>query len=224
MRAMRWYFRIMLLCAGFLMALTVSAQAVPGGFPQEKIEKNTQAPAGVSPAKPGVQPPVVETRRCDCCCCRCSCCAEMSAGRAGSKDPRSKPRLTSPQGDAVPIERSAGEAGMYLEHASVLGLTDDQQDRLKDIAYASEKKMIDLKAALQRERLELRKLMNEDDLNPAAIRKQLEAVARAKTEVTFEKISAMVAAREILSKEQRGLFEEKCRRGEKGYSPWHGRP
>jgi Spy/CpxP family protein refolding chaperone len=96
-----------------------------------------------------------------------------------------------------------------LMHASVLGLTDDQQNELKELQFAAKKKMIDLKAAMQKEQLEMQELMSADDLNASAIKRQLDAVASAHTDVKFEMISTMIAARKVLTKEQRELLKEK---------------
>jgi Spy/CpxP family protein refolding chaperone len=99
--------------------------------------------------------------------------------------------------------------GCLLKHASVLGLTDEQQDELSDLDFATKKKMIDLRAALQKERLELHKMMNENELKATAIKRQLDAIASAEADVKFERISAMIAARKILTEEQRELLKEK---------------
>lgn len=93
-------------------------------------------------------------------------------------------------------------------HASVLGLTDVQQNELKELQFAAKKKMIDLKAALQKEHLEMQELMSKDDLTASAVKQQLDAVASAQTDVKFEMISTMIAAHKILTKEQKELLKK----------------
>ncbi len=100
-------------------------------------------------------------------------------------------------------------AHRYLKLASELGLSDDQKSKLKDLAFSTKMDMIDLNASLQKEQLELKKLMHSDDLNASAIKRQLEAVSRAQVALKFKVISSMIDARNILTEEQKELLEEK---------------
>ncbi len=111
--------------------------------------------------------------------------------------------------------RGAGQPShfaMLLRHADILGLTEDQQTKLKELKFSAEKEMIDLKAALQKEQLELRKLMHEEDLNARSIKRQLETAAQARTNLKFHQISLLIEARNILTDEQRELIKEKLHR------------
>jgi Spy/CpxP family protein refolding chaperone len=102
-----------------------------------------------------------------------------------------------------------GQIARLLRHADVLGLTEDQQAKLKELKFSAEKEMIDLKAAMQKEQLELKQLMTAEDLNARSIKRQLEAVALAQTNLKFRKISLRIEARDILTGEQRELIKEK---------------
>ncbi len=286
MMSRRSYFTLILLIVCFMFAFSTASSAALGGSPQEKVKEEVPPAKGVSPAKPGVKPPVpAEMHQCCCCCC-CHRCGDAGACKAWSKDPRSKPRLGAEQGQAIMVEKCVGAVGAHegkeveiivghppgpkhkimhgkarsrgagcssdcmhscgsrcgsdcmqgagrahknvfigrcsssgakhcgpgclIQHASVLGLTDEQQDELSKIEFATKKKMIDLKATLQKERLELQELMSADDLNASAIKRQLDAVAGAETDMKFEKISSMIAAQKVLTKEQKELLKEKC--------------
>lgn len=103
----------------------------------------------------------------------------------------------------------SGQFTMLLRHADILGLTEDQQAKLKELKFAAEKEMIDLKAAMQKEQLELKQLMREDDLNARSIKRQLEAVSQAQTNLKFRKISMRIEAHDILTDAQRELIKEK---------------
>jgi Spy/CpxP family protein refolding chaperone len=103
----------------------------------------------------------------------------------------------------------SGQLAMLLRHADILGLTKDQQTKLKDLKFTAEKERIDLKAAMQKEQLELKQLMKEEDLNARSIKSQLEAVAQARTNLKFRGISLRIEARNVLTAEQRELIKEK---------------
>ena len=105
-----------------------------------------------------------------------------------------------------------GHFAMLLKHADLLGLTEDQQTKLKELKFSAEKEMIDLKAALQKEQLELRQLMHEEDLNARSIKRQLETVAEARTNLKFRQISMLIETKDILTDEQKELIKEKLHR------------
>jgi Spy/CpxP family protein refolding chaperone len=279
----RYYFAVILLFVGILFAFSAASIATPGDSPQEKAKENAPHPKGVSPAKPGIKPPIPgNAHGCGCCCCG----HEKASGcKSRSKDSLSKLHLGAQHGKTITIEKCVGESaghdgkeikiiceqmpgskhkimrgtakshgkscssecmqtcgsghgseGMVwigkghkkacmsqcspsgadhcgpdcmLMHASVLGLTDDQQDELRDLQFAMKKKMIDLKAALQKAQIEMQELMSEDDPNVSAIKRQLNAIAEAQTDLKFEMISTMITARNVLTEEQRELIKEK---------------
>jgi Spy/CpxP family protein refolding chaperone len=240
MKSKSSYVIVTLVLAGALFALTAVLPAAPGASPQEKTAEDAQSapapkdarvPAGVSAAKPGVQPPIPAQRHRCCCCCCCCCPGDAGACKAFSKNPQSRPRLGSHGERAARIEKYKGKTGLakwkartskrakmsekhcgpacLLKHADVLGLTEAQQDKLRDIEYSAQIKLIDGKAVLQKERLKLSRLMNEDDLNAAEVKRQLDAVFGAEADVKFESISAMIEARKVLTAGQRELLKEK---------------
>jgi Spy/CpxP family protein refolding chaperone len=105
----------------------------------------------------------------------------------------------------------AGRLGMLLRQADILGLTEDQQVKLKALHFSAEKEMIDLRAALQKERLEIRQLMQSEDVDARNIKRQLEAVAQARTNLEFRRISLWLEARDVLTAEQREMIKQKLR-------------
>lgn len=120
--------------------------------------------------------------------------------------------------------RTAGRHGhfdMLLDHADILGLTEAQQAKLKELRLSAEKEMIDLKAAMQKEQLQLRQLMQAEDLDARSIKRQMEAVAQARTNLKFRQISLRIEARDVLTAEQKDLIKEKLKDFTGGYGMGH---
>ncbi len=100
-------------------------------------------------------------------------------------------------------------ADRYLRCAAELGLSDDQKSKLKELAFKTKKEMIDLRASVQKARLELKELVRSEDPNLREIKRQLDALAAAQADLRYKRIASMLEAREILTPEQRKRLEEK---------------
>ena len=63
----------------------------------------------------------------------------------------------------------------FSEISQQLGLTDDQQSKIRDLFYSSQKQAIDLRAAEERTELDLRHAMSADTIDEKAVMKALDA-------------------------------------------------
>ena len=102
-----------------------------------------------------------------------------------------------------------------LAHADELGLTDDQQAQIKEIATAARKAAVQLRADCELARIELQELIHADDPDLDAIEGGLKKVAQAQTAARFAQIEAGVNARSVLTDEQQAKIKE-FRRGQGG--------
>lgn len=99
-------------------------------------------------------------------------------------------------------------ADRLLRQSRKLGLSNDQIARLKDLAYETRKKMIDLRAGLQKEQLELRHLMQSGTEDMRRIRRQLDLVATKRADVQEARIAHWIASKNVLNKDQRELIKQ----------------
>ncbi len=218
--------------------------AAPEETPQQGIAQKEKPPPSppteVSPARPEIKPPV-PVHQCEHCCC-CCCCGTAGHGKPWAKDEFYRPLLGQGRGKAAPpkvrILHEGGEREFvrerrhirrkahhgkgfatwrFLEHARELGLSEEQKTKLKDIAFNTKQEMIDLKAALQKEKLQLKKLLSAEEPSPREIKRQLEAIAQAEVNIKYKRITSMIEAKNVLTEEQRELLREKrqcCRHEE----------
>lgn len=93
-----------------------------------------------------------------------------------------------------------------------LGITDEQLKKLDDIAFNSAKSTIQDRAALQVNRLELRRLMRAENPDRAAIDKKLQDIAQSQAALGRSRVNERLDARGVLSKEQRAKLAEGVRR------------
>jgi len=119
----------------------------------------------------------------------------LSPGRC--KKMVKKMMIKSPRGD-----HHGGIEGI-LRHARALGLDDEQKAKLEKLAYNTKMELIDLKANLAKEKLKLQKMIHSDRPSLMEIERQLKQVAKARVNLQYKKISSMLEARKILTKEQR---------------------
>ena len=94
-----------------------------------------------------------------------------------------------------------------------LGISDAQAGALKESFYAMEKKMIALRAAADEAQLEVRKLMEKDDADEAALMAAIDKAGQARTEIQKAATSQRLAVKKILGPELSAKLKE--RMGEK---------
>ena len=97
-----------------------------------------------------------------------------------------------------------------LARADELKLTDKQIGALKELSLDSASAMIDLKAGFKKAELKLEPLLDADEIDLKAVRKQLNASAKAWAELRLARVKHMAGVKKILTKEQlkqcRGLM------------------
>jgi Spy/CpxP family protein refolding chaperone len=97
------------------------------------------------------------------------------------------------------------------EKGDVLGLTDDQIEKMKDIQYNFSKTGIGLRADLKEARLELRHQMAQENADKKEIAKLVDKVAEAEKMVLKHEVDRKLAVKEILTPEQFQKFLQKRR-------------
>ncbi len=94
-----------------------------------------------------------------------------------------------------------------------LGLTQDQLDRLERGVYDFRQRRIELRAELQKQRLELRRLMREDNPDRAAVDDVVRRLSETRERLVREQIERRLDNRDILTPSQkeeiRAILREK---------------
>lgn len=83
-----------------------------------------------------------------------------------------------------------------------LGLTDDQANRLHQIAVDSEKATVKTRADMKIRRIELRELLRADKPDQAAVMKKVDEISALRGQMMKEHISALLSAKSVLTPEQ----------------------
>lgn len=109
-----------------------------------------------------------------------------------------------------------------------LNLTDEQADKMKELRLDHESDMIDLQASLKKQKLEMRKLMGEDQPNKKKIYTQIEKINDVDVKIQKEKVDHRLAVRSILTEEQlkiykKGMMMKNRRGGPEGHCNEGGR-
>ena len=89
-----------------------------------------------------------------------------------------------------------------------LGITDEQHNRLEDIAFNARKAAIQARSNLEVHHLELGRLMRADNPDRSAIDKKLQEVAQAEAALRRSMINGFLDALNVLTKEQRDKVRE----------------
>jgi len=86
--------------------------------------------------------------------------------------------------------------------AEELNLTEDQQDKLKELCYSHQEKVLEIKQKIEREQLELKKLMDADEPNESKIKAKVREIGSLRTDIQLTQVDLYFAARNILTDEQ----------------------
>lgn len=108
-----------------------------------------------------------------------------------------------------------GAAERMLRHAEELDLSADQKAKLEALAFQTQKKLVDLRAAIEKGQLELRNQLQSGSDDMGQIKSHLEAIARARTGIQEARIANLLDTRKVLTEKQKKLIEEKFPRLEK---------
>ena len=94
-----------------------------------------------------------------------------------------------------------------------LGLTPEQKERIRSIAFEGKKEQIRLQSDLGIANLELRELMMQEKLDKAKINRKLDEIGALRTKLEKAKVDRLMTLRDVLTKEQlRGIRERRLHR------------
>ena len=100
------------------------------------------------------------------------------------------------------MDKMGDMAGMCIEHADVMGLTDDQIMKMKPIHREMQKKQARFKADQRIAEIELMEIMDVKDFDLEKASSQVKKIAEIKTAHQVEMLKAMKEMRTILTDEQ----------------------
>jgi ribosomal protein L15 len=103
------------------------------------------------------------------------------------------------QGKGLAAER-------MLRHAAALELNDAQIAKLEKLSTDAQKELIDLRADMQKQKLEMRQLMDDEDMT--AIKRHLNTTAKLRVEMQEIKIGNWIESKKILSDDQKEKIKE----------------
>jgi Spy/CpxP family protein refolding chaperone len=86
--------------------------------------------------------------------------------------------------------------------AAQLNLNGIEKEQLDDLFIQNRRKMIDLKSALEKERLELGILMDKEPLDEDAVKGQFKKLGQARANLAAERFRFLLAVRKILGAER----------------------
>lgn len=90
-----------------------------------------------------------------------------------------------------------------------LAITPDEQNRLDELFVNSRRAMIDLKSQVEREKLELEILLEDNPFNEAACMDRFDKLMEARKQVSAERFQFLVETRKLLGKERFDMLKEK---------------
>jgi Spy/CpxP family protein refolding chaperone len=107
------------------------------------------------------------------------------------------------------ISAQKGKEGEKRERNFIqqLNLSEEQKTEFKNLKFNFEEKMIDLQTELKKNRLEFRKMLNNDNLNDDDVYKLAEKGSKIRNEMMNSKISFWLDVNKILTKEQRDIWK-----------------
>ncbi len=112
--------------------------------------------------------------------------------------------------------------------AAEIGVDAATVAKIKTLVYGANRDAIDLRAEVQRQRLALRQLLEDERPDVKKVLKQVEAVGSAETSIRKNRVQLILAVRDLLTPEQRQKLQRVMaeRRGAvRGAGPgWWGGP
>jgi Spy/CpxP family protein refolding chaperone len=107
----------------------------------------------------------------------------------------------------------AAGPGMAGGRLTELRLTDEQRQKLEDVRYRHQKKVIPMQSDLRLAAVDLRHLMRAENPDAHAINAQIDRIAGMRASVGKERVASMLEARAILTPEQRKMWRERAAMG-----------
>jgi Spy/CpxP family protein refolding chaperone len=91
--------------------------------------------------------------------------------------------------------------------AAQLGLSEAALAQIKDLAFAAEQEAIGIRAELQKEQLELRKLMDADVPDEAAVMRQIDEVMVQEARMRKNQVGLLLKVRKLMTPDQRAQLD-----------------
>lgn len=201
-------FSIVFVVLAVLVTMVDHAAAPGSGSARAEVQEKDgppPAPEGVSPARPDIRPPDMEHWYCS------QCGAANPFPKKHYKDPLHRPMLLpgarrpgAQTGQPGRMHKKSGRLGaeLILRHAGELGLSEKQIGRLRELSFQTRKKLIGLRAKLQEERLELRRLIESDVDDRRVLKRQLNLVAEKRVDVQETRLLHRIEVKKILTADQ----------------------
>jgi|GEM_PF-6709494 len=108
-------------------------------------------------------------------------------------------------GSAIALAQPKGDR---LRMKQELKLTEQQEKKLQELHFNTAKELIKMRSDLQLARLDLKRMLAEDEPDKEMIFNQVEQISQIQAEMKKVQIEKMLAFREILNKEQLEKFRE----------------
>ena len=121
--------------------------------------------------------------------------------------------------------RGPGDEGRHMPRmAEILGLSTEQQTKIKEILQQERQAVAPLQAQLQTSREQLREAAQADTFDEAAVRKLAETQAATRTELTVARLRTRHQVQAVLTPEQRDLAKRlrPLFREQRGHHGHHG--
>lgn len=90
-----------------------------------------------------------------------------------------------------------------------LKLTDEQRDQIQALRYQQQQDMIDLRAKLQKARLELRHAMRDGKVSEEDMDHMIDAIAQQRAEIAKRRLQTHMKMRALLTDEQRKMLDQR---------------
>ncbi|NMB75919.1 MAG: periplasmic heavy metal sensor [Myxococcales bacterium] len=120
------------------------------------------------------------------------------------------------------------------QFAREIGLSDDQIRKLDELHYTAEKEKVDIRAELDKARLELRHLMSQDKPNEAAVFGMVERIGAIRVRMQKNRVGLMLKVKALMTPAQWEKLESfigdrfrerrEMRQKMRGMGPGMGRP
>jgi Spy/CpxP family protein refolding chaperone len=92
--------------------------------------------------------------------------------------------------------------------ADKIGADTQTVTKIKDLVYNANKQVIDLKAEMERNQLEMRRLMDQEAPDEKVIMQQIDKIGAVEIKLRKNRISLMLSVRKLLTPEQRTKLKE----------------
>jgi periplasmic protein CpxP/Spy len=127
-----------------------------------------------------------------------------------------------------PMERAfrAGGPGRWWDNPNVaqqVGITDDQKKKMDDIFQQNKLKLIDLKAALEKQEAIMQPLIEADQPDEAKILSQIDAIAQARAELEKANARMLLGIRTMLTPDQWKKLRTMAQTRMENRGKWGGR-